>query len=148
MIGDPEVGRTDVLFRFTDGHIPENGLALGEDTKTKVISLKDGTKVKLIISDPAGQEKFRHVTSSFYRKAHGVVIVYDVTEESSFNNCEHWLGEVKKYGKSSICKCLVGNRCELPGGKEKRVDLQTAKNWAKKTELIYVWKCLLQMVQM
>jgi len=133
MLGDADVGRADVLFQFVDGKISETGLAPGEETKTKYLTNPDGSKTKLVISDPAGQEQFRHVTSSFYRKADAVVLVYDITDQSSFNNCEHWLGEVKKYGKNSIVKALVGNRLDLvtSGTAKRGVELSTAKDWAK-----------------
>jgi len=107
MIGDPDVGRTDVLSRFTEGKV--TGMELGEDTKSRVIDV-DGKKVRLTLTDPAGQERFRTVTSSFYRKAHGVVIVYDITDDTSFNNCQHWLGEVTTYAKKKVIKGLLGNK--------------------------------------
>ncbi|KAK4279306.1 hypothetical protein QN277_011105 [Acacia crassicarpa] len=57
--------------------------------------------------DTAGQERFRTITSSYYRGAHGIIIVYDVTEMESFNNVKQWLNEIDRYANDSVCKLLV-----------------------------------------
>ncbi|KAJ0681762.1 putative small GTP-binding protein [Helianthus annuus] len=81
--------------------------------------------MKLQIWDTAGQERFRTITSSYYRGAHGIIIVYDVTEMESFNNVKQWLSEIDRYANESVCKLLVGNKCDLV--ENKVVDTQTAK---------------------
>ncbi|KAL9451756.1 hypothetical protein AB3S75_013344 [Citrus x aurantiifolia] len=78
--------------------------------------------------DTAGQERFRTITSSYYRGAHGIIIVYDVTEMESFNNVKQWLNEIDRYANDSLCKLLVGNKCDLV--ENKVVDTQTAKAFA------------------
>ncbi|KAE8724791.1 Ras-related protein RABD1 [Hibiscus syriacus] len=78
--------------------------------------------------DTAGQERFRTITSSYYRGAHGIIIVYDVTETESFNNVKQWLNEIDRYANDSVCKLLVGNKCDLV--ENKVVDTQTAKAFA------------------
>lgn len=47
--------------------------------------------------DTAGQERFRTITSSYYRGAHGIIVVYDVTDQESFNNVKQWLHEIDRY---------------------------------------------------
>eukprot|EP01088_Endostelium_zonatum_P005995 TRINITY_DN18104_c0_g1_i1.p1 TRINITY_DN18104_c0_g1~~TRINITY_DN18104_c0_g1_i1.p1 ORF type:complete len:215 (-),score=31.16 TRINITY_DN18104_c0_g1_i1:128-772(-) len=134
MIGDAEVGRAEVLLRFTEGasYTQGQGLSMGEDSKVKALNV-NGNTVKLTIMDPAGSERFRSVTSSFYKHASGVVLVYDVTDESSFENCTHWQEEVKKYGKHSVVECLLGNKIEkVKSGESKRaVATDRAEKWAK-----------------
>ncbi|KAM7470313.1 hypothetical protein LguiA_008496 [Lonicera macranthoides] len=78
--------------------------------------------------DTAGQERFRTITSSYYRGAHGIIIVYDVTEMESFNNVKQWLNEIDRYANESVCKLLVGNKCDLV--ESKVVDTQMAKAFA------------------
>ncbi|KAL0454497.1 UNVERIFIED_CONTAM: Ras-related protein RABD1 [Sesamum latifolium] len=78
--------------------------------------------------DTAGQERFRTITSSYYRGAHGIIIVYDVTEMESFNNVKQWLSEIDRYANDSVCKLLVGNKCDLV--ESKVVDTATAKAFA------------------
>ncbi|MCL7034971.1 hypothetical protein MKW94_017062, partial [Papaver nudicaule] len=78
--------------------------------------------------DTAGQERFRTITSSYYRGAHGIIIVYDVTDMESFNNVKQWLNEIDRYANDSVCKLLVGNKCDLVD--QKVVDTETAKAFA------------------
>lgn len=68
--------------------------------------------VKLQIWDTAGQEKFRTITSSYYRGAHGVIVVYDVTRRETFNNVRNWMNEISKYASESVNKLLIGNKCD------------------------------------
>ncbi|KAH6554735.1 hypothetical protein KP509_1Z310700, partial [Ceratopteris richardii] len=78
--------------------------------------------------DTAGQERFRTITSSYYRGAHGIIIVYDVTDQESFNNVKQWLSEIDRYASENVNKLLVGNKCDLTA--RKVVDTQTAKAFA------------------
>jgi len=63
--------------------------------------------------DTAGQERFRTLTSSYYRGAHGIIIVYDVTNRESFDNVRQWMQEIDKFASESVNKLLVGNKCDL-----------------------------------
>jgi small GTP-binding protein len=86
-----------MLLRFTDDSFDEHiQSTIGVDFKVKHIDM-NGKRVKLTIWDTAGQERFRTLTSSYYRGAHGVVLVYDVTRTDSFENLEQWLKEVQLY---------------------------------------------------
>lgn len=76
----------------------------------------------------AGQERFRTITSSYYRGAHGIIVVYDVTDKVSFNNVKQWLGEIDRYACQSVNKLLVGNKADLV--EKKVVDFNEAKEFA------------------
>jgi len=73
----------------------------------------DGKTIKLQIWDTAGQERFRTISSTYYRGAHGIIVVYDVTSLDSFNNVKRWLTEIDKYARENVNKLLVGNKAAL-----------------------------------
>ena len=75
-----------------------------------------------------GQERFRTITSSYYRGAHGIIVVYDVTESESFNNVKQWLHEIDRYASEGVNKLLVGNKSDLVS--KKQVDTESAKSLA------------------
>lgn len=63
--------------------------------------------------DTAGQERFRTITSSYYRGAHGIIVVYDITDLESFNNVKQWLHEIDRYASENVNKLMVGNKSDL-----------------------------------
>merc|ERR1712088_1249121 len=98
-------------------------MGIGVDFKIRTIEL-DGKTIKLQIWDTAGQERFRTITSSYYRGAHGIIVVYDVTDQESFNNVKQWLQEIDRYACENVNKLLVGNKCDLTT--KKAVDVEQA----------------------
>jgi len=130
LIGDSGVGKSCLLLRFADDTYTESYIStIGVDFKIRTIEL-DGKTVKLQIWDTAGQERFRTITSSYYRGAHGIIIVYDVTDRQSFQNVEHWLKEIDKYATGNVNKLLVGNKSDLQS--KKVVTYDEAKEFADK----------------
>lgn len=128
LIGDSGVGKSCLLLRFADDTYTESYIStIGVDFKIRTIEL-EGKTIKLQIWDTAGQERFRTITSSYYRGAHGIIIVYDVTDMETFNNVKTWLSEIEKYATDSVNKLLVGNKCDLVV--KKAVDYNTAKDFA------------------
>ncbi|GMN33569.1 hypothetical protein TIFTF001_046713 [Ficus carica] len=83
------VGKSCLLLRFSDGSFTTSFITtIGIDFKIRTIEL-DGKRIKLQIWDTAGQERFRTITTAYYRGAMGILLVYDVTDESSFNSNSH-----------------------------------------------------------
>eukprot|EP00977_Amphora_coffeiformis_P004111 scaffold823_cov219-Amphora_coffeaeformis.AAC.29 len=113
LIGDSGVGKSCLLLRFADDTYTESYIStIGVDFKIRTIEL-DAKTIKLQIWDTAGQERFRTITSSYYRGAHGIIVVYDVTDADSFNNVKQWLHEIDRYAAENVNKLLVGNKSDL-----------------------------------
>jgi len=128
LIGDSGVGKSCLLLRFADDTYTESYIStIGVDFKIRTITL-DGKTIKLQIWDTAGQERFRTITSSYYRGAHGIIVVYDVTDQVSFNNVKQWMTEIQRYACDSVCRLLVGNKSDLV--EKKVVDGSVAKEYA------------------
>ncbi|CAG9789083.1 unnamed protein product [Diatraea saccharalis] len=129
LIGDSGVGKSCLLLRFADDTYTESYIStIGVDFKIRTVEL-DGKTIKLQIWDTAGQERFRTITSSYYRGAHGIIIVYDCTDQDSFSNVKQWLEEIDRYACDNVNKLLVGNKCDLTT--KKVVDYTTANQYAE-----------------
>lgn len=72
----------------------------------------DGMKVKLQIWDTAGQERFRSVTHAYYRDAHALLLLYDVTNKASFDSIQAWLTEIQEYAQRDVVLLLLGNKVD------------------------------------
>ena len=129
LIGDSGVGKSCLLLRFADDTYTDSYIStIGVDFKIRTLEM-DGKTIKLQIWDTAGQERFRTITSSYYRGAHGIIVVYDVTDRVSFNNVKQWLGEIERYACSSVNKLLVGNKADLV--EKKVVSPEEARSFAQ-----------------
>ena len=97
---------------------------IGVDFKIKTIELNDQVIKMQIVSfdlwkwDTAGQERFWTLTSSYYRGAHGIIIVYDVTNRDSFDNVRQWMTEIERFATENVNKLLIGNKCDLEEKRE------------------------------
>ncbi|KAJ2744844.1 ras GTPase [Coemansia sp. BCRC 34301] len=128
LIGDSGVGKSCLLLRFADDTYTESYIStIGVDFKIRTIEL-EGKTVKLQIWDTAGQERFRTITSSYYRGAHGIIVVYDVTDSQSFSDVKQWLQEIDRYASEGVNKLLVGNKSDLVDARQ--VDFTAAKEMA------------------
>ncbi|XP_009193983.2 ras-related protein Rab-26 isoform X5 [Papio anubis] len=82
-----------------------------EAVSNKVLDV-DGVKVKLQMWDTAGQERFRSVTHAYYRDAHALLLLYDVTNKASFDNIQAWLAEIHEYAQHDVALMLLGNKVD------------------------------------
>ncbi|OAX40038.1 ras-domain-containing protein [Rhizopogon vinicolor AM-OR11-026] len=136
LIGDSGVGKSCLLMRFADDQWQESYIStIGVDFKIRTIEL-EGKTVKLQIWDTAGQERFRTITSSYYRGAHGIILVYDVTDNDTFTNVKQWLQEIDRYASEGVNKLLVGNKCDLTT--KRVVEYSIAKEFADQLSIPFL----------
>ena len=83
---------------------------------------------KLKIWDTAGEERFRNIVSSYYRGAHGIMMVYDITDLESFQNLNSWLIEIEKNASKNVYKILIGNKNDME--KDRKVTFEQGKEFA------------------
>ena len=101
------------MSRFTRNEFNlDSKSTIGVEFATRSIQV-DAKTIKAQIWDTAGQERFRTITSSYYRGAHGICVVYDVTDMDSFNNVKQWLQEIDRYATEGVNKLLVGNKSDM-----------------------------------
>jgi Ras-related protein Rab-1A len=129
LIGDSGVGKSCLLLRFADDAFTESYIStIGVDFRFRTVIIGNKT-VKLQIWDTAGQERFRTITSAYYRGADGIIMVYDVTSQDSFEHVNDWLKEVNRYASEGTCKLLVGNKCDRIA--DKIVTAEQAKEFSE-----------------
>ncbi|CAM4601112.1 ras-related protein Rab-33A [Lepidochelys kempii] len=115
VIGDSNVGKTCLTFRFCGGAFPASTEAtIGVDFREKTVEI-EGEKIKVQVWDTAGQERFRKsMVEHYYRNVHAVIFVYDVTKMASFHNLKMWIEECNGHAVPPfVPKVLVGNKCDL-----------------------------------
>lgn len=113
LIGDSGVGKTCILFRFSEDAFNTSFIStIGIDFKIRTIELED-KKIKLQIWDTAGQERFRTITTAYYRGAMGIMLVYDVTNEKSFDNIKNWIRNIEEHANTDVEKMILGNKCDI-----------------------------------
>ena len=133
LIGDSGVGKTSIILRFSDDTYTESFIStIGVDFKLRTIQVGDKI-IKLQIWDTAGQERFRTITSSYYRGAHGIILVYDITDRISFENIVKWMDDVDRYALGSVDTMLVGNKGDMED--KRAVEYERAQKFAAGTKM-------------
>ena len=119
-MGDSGVGKSCIILRYIENNFSTNLMnSIGVDFKLKNIEL-DNKKIKLQIWDTAGQERFRTITTSCYKGAHAILIVFDITDRESFEHVRNWMADIDKFAKEGVLRILVGNKCDLENSRQVR----------------------------
>lgn len=130
------MGKSCLLLRFAEDSFTSSFITtIGIDFKIKKM-LVEGKVAKLQIWDTAGQERFRTITSAYYRGAMGILLVYDVTDEASFNNIKNWMKNIEQHASENVMKVLVGNKCDL-GEARRAVPTEKAKALATEHKMMF-----------
>ena len=136
LLGDSSVGKSSLFLSFMDKSWNETFVpTIGVDFKIKTINVNN-MNIKFQVWDTAGQERFRTIISSYYKGAHGILLVYDITLKESFESLNDWLNEIKKNTSKNIVKVLIGNKIDL---NDKRViSFDEAKEFADNNSMKYI----------
>jgi len=127
--GNSCVGKSNILLRFSENIFHESFLpTIGVDFKIKNVMVND-KQVKLHIWDTAGQERFKTITATYYKGAHAVMLVYDITDRQTFQDIDTWLNEALHNGGKDITRILVGNKCDMEN--KRQVSYNEGKAYAE-----------------
>ena len=129
-LGDSNVGKSSLIIKYVDDKFSKSYLtSMGFDIKNKNITLKDGTKAKVMIFDTAGQERFKALSESYIKKADGILLVYNISDEQSFQDIEHWMKNVKELIEDKLPIILIGNKIDLYD--ERKVSIEEGQEKAR-----------------
>ena len=134
LLGDSSVGKTCFLMRYSDNTFQEIHMStIGLDYKLKNVQLDDGKIVKIQIWDTAGQDRFRSITKNYYKGAHGIILIYDVTSRKTYENIKNWVSQIKEEVSEKVTIILVGNK--IDDEKNRKVTTEEGENMAKECGL-------------
>lgn len=126
MVGNSSVGKTSLLKRFCDDcFYPGTSATVGIDYSVKTMTV-DNSQIALQLWDTAGQERYRSITKQFFRKADGVIVMYDITEKQSFTAVRQWLTSINEAAGEDITIMLLGNKTD------KEAERQVQKNMGER----------------
>ncbi|KAM0001072.1 putative small GTP-binding protein [Helianthus debilis subsp. tardiflorus] len=136
LVGDSGVGKSNILSRFTRNEFSlESKSTIGVEFATRTLEV-DGKTIKAQIWDTAGQERYRAITSAYYRGAVGALLVYDITKNSTFDNLQRWLHELREHADANIVLMLAGNKSDL--NHYRAVSEQDGQSFAEKEGLLFL----------
>ena len=128
IIGNQSVGKTNIVTRYVKGEFSEDYMiTIGVDFLT--CNLKSDDKIfKLRLWDTAGSEKFRSITKGYYSNTCCALIVYDITNQNSFDSVKQWIEDVKNYADKDTHLVLVGNKIDLKD--QRKISKEDGQNLA------------------
>ena len=113
-LGNSQVGKTSIIIRFIEKKFSFNYLStIGLDFKSKKILLPNGNEVKIRVFDTAGQDRFRSIAVSYIQKADGILLIYDITNQGSFDSVGKWISDIKAAKGDKMPIVLIGNKMDL-----------------------------------
>ena len=101
-------------MRYSDNVFVENYITtIGLDYKLKTVKLDNGKTIKVQLWDTAGQDKYRTIAKNYYKGSHGILLLYDITKISSFDNIREWIRDIKEEVDENAILFLIGNKIDL-----------------------------------
>jgi small GTP-binding protein len=137
LVGNTSVGKSCMLLRFKDSRFQEHMSAtLGVDFGSQMVTVADGSTIKVQVWDTAGQEEFRAITRAYYREAAAAIIVYDITDRRSFRKVQSWLSAVQGHATADqIAITVVGNKVDLGETKKRQVSTEEGEAFVREQGL-------------
>ncbi|CAL8398150.1 unnamed protein product [Gadus morhua 'NCC'] len=136
LIGESGVGKSNMLSRFTKNEFNHDSrTTIGVEFSTRTVQLDTNT-IKAQIWDTAGLERYRAITSAYYRGAVGALLVYDISKHLTYESAERWLKELYDHADPHIVVMLVGNKSDLDS--VRTVPTEEAQDFADKRELMFM----------
>ena len=128
-LGDGAVGKTSLIFKYVDNAFSLLYLeTAGIDSKMRFITLENGKEIKVVLTDTAGQERYRSIASNYIKKADGILLVYDITRGETFDGIKEWIKSIKTESEDSKPIILIGNKSDL--NEERQIKKEDGKNFA------------------
>lgn len=128
LLGEGCVGKTSLVLRYVENKFNDKHLStLQASFLNKKLNIA-GKRVDLAIWDTAGQERFHALGPIYYRDSNGAILVYDITDEDSFQKVKNWVKELKKMLGTGVCICIAGNKVDLE--KQRVVTVEEAEEYA------------------
>ncbi|XP_004778599.1 ras-related protein Rab-25 [Mustela putorius furo] len=136
LIGESGVGKTNLLSRFTRNEFKQDSrTTIGVEFSTRTVTLGTAA-IKAQIWDTAGLERYRAITSAYYRGAVGALLVFDLTKHQTYAVAERWLKELYDHAEATIVVMLVGNKSDLQQARE--VPTEEARMFAENNGLLFL----------
>ena len=118
ILGDSKVGKTSFIIRFTKNKFDETYLStIGVDYKDRIINIENKL-YKLMYYDTAGEEKYKSIPKNYIKNMQGIILMYDITDKSSFDSIIDWISDVKEIKGENFPMILVGNKIDLNESRE------------------------------
>ncbi|KAH7520962.1 hypothetical protein FEM48_Zijuj08G0201300 [Ziziphus jujuba var. spinosa] len=113
LLGDVGAGKSSLVLRFVKGQFIEfQESTIGAAFFSQTLAVNDAT-VKFEIWDTAGQERYHSLAPMYYRGAAAAIIVYDITNQTSFERAKKWVQELQSQGNPNMVMALAGNKADL-----------------------------------
>ncbi|KAM4702413.1 EF-hand calcium-binding domain-containing protein 4B-like isoform 4-T4 [Discoglossus pictus] len=134
-VGNSNVGKTAFLHRVHEGSFSRDTSAtIGVDYRIKTLTI-DNKSFALQLWDTAGQERFHSITQQFFRKADGIVLMYDVTAQDTFAAVQYWLRCIKERVEEDIVILLIGNKVDCES--IRKVSTEDGEKLAREYKLLF-----------
>ena len=111
LLGSISVGKTAILSRYISNEFNENyKCTIKSEYRMKIVNLNNSIQAKLNIWDTCGDEKFRAITRQYYKDSQGILLVYDISNRSSFDMIDNWVEDIRNNAPADVIVFLVGNK--------------------------------------